>query len=125
MTESRVMSKIYIVKGSSGQYDDYWQWNVIAFSTEQAAQDYIDRQPKVNYEASAELEQLQSEYRSNFYENNSTENFTDEQWETHYEYEESLDMQALKEVQTKYPDADLTLSDDFHGYSIQSVEFGG
>lgn len=119
------MKEVWIVKASSGQYDDRWEWDVIAFSTEQAAQDYIDAQPKVNYEASAELEQLQSEYRSNFYENNSTENFTDEQWDVYYENEETLDMQALKEIQAKYPDADLTLSDDFHGYSIESVEFGG
>lgn len=118
------MNTIYIVKCSSGQYDEYWQWGVIAFSTEQAAQEYIDKQPKVNYLASAELEQLQDEYRSNFCDNNSTENFTDEQWEEYNENEETLDMQALKEIQAKYPDADLTLSDDSY-YSIESVEFGG
>ena len=112
------MKEIWIVKASAGQYDDYWQWDVVAFSTEQAAQDYVAAIPETDYDAIAELQELQGKYRSNFYENNSTEHFTDEQWEAHYEYEETLDAQAVKEVQAKYPNVDLTVDENFNGYRV-------
>ena len=117
------MENIWIVKASSGQYDDYWSWSVMAFSTEQAAQEYIDAQPEVNYEASGELQKLQSEYCAVFYEQQDVKNFTDEQWEVYYEQEEILNQKALAETQFKYPNADLSLNDDFNGYSIECVPF--
>jgi hypothetical protein len=107
------MNQIWIVKASSGQYDDYWSWNVIAFSTEQAAQDYIAAQPQVDYEASRELQELQTKYCAVFYEQQDTDNFTDEQWDQYYDEEEKLNQKALAEVQARYPNADLSLNDDF------------
>lgn len=119
------MNKIWIVKASSEQYDDWWSWNVISFSTEQAAQDYIAAQPEVNYDASKELQELQTKYCSVFYETSNTDDFTDKQWEEWYEKEEQLNQKAFAEIQIKYPHANLSLDYDFNGYTIDSIEFGG
>lgn len=120
------MKEFWIVKASSGQYDDHWEWDVIAFSTEQAAQDYVAAIPKVNYDALRELQELQTKYSSAFYETNDVENFTDEEWEEYYDQEEALNKKAVAEVQTKYPEADLTVDWEFNGYSVSGpVNFGG
>jgi hypothetical protein len=120
------MKEIWIVKASAGQYDDYWQWDVVAFSTELSAQDYVAAIPETNYEALQELQELQTKYCSIFYEQQDVENFTDVQWGQYYEQEEALNNKALTEVQAKYPDADLTVDENFNGYSVYGpVKFGG
>ncbi len=32
------MKKIYLVVGNTGEYDDYYYWNVVAYAAEEAAQ---------------------------------------------------------------------------------------
>lgn len=107
---------IWIVRGSSGQYDDYWTWAHKAFYSYEAAQAWIDKQPVVDYKAIEELEILASEYRATL----STEGIeTDEQWEAFYaEEEEKMVKRATEEIQAKYPNADLTQSYDFNGYRV-------
>lgn len=120
------MKEVWIVKASSGQYDDWWQYDVVAFSTEQAAQDYVAAIPKVDYEALRELQEIQTKYCSAFYETKDVENFTDEQWEEYYDQEEALNKKAVAEVQSKYPGVDLTIDENFNGYSVRGpVKFGG
>lgn len=41
--------EIWVVSGSSGSYDDYYAYNVKAFTSQQAAQDWVDMQPEVDY----------------------------------------------------------------------------
>ena len=120
------MNEIWIVKASSGQYDDRWEWDVIAFSTENAAKDYVASVPEIDYNALSDLRELQTKYCGAFYETQDVENFTDEQWEKYYDQEEALNKKAVAEVQSKYPKADLTIDEEFNGYSVSGpVNFGG
>lgn len=120
------MKEVWIVKASSGQYDDWWQYDVVAFSTEQAAQDYVAAIPKVDYEALRELQELKNEYSSILHEQEVTENYTDTQWDEYYEKEEILYNKAIIEVQDRYPSADLSVDESFNGYQVQGpVKFGG
>lgn len=106
---------IWIVQGSSGQYDDYWSWAHKAFYSYEAAQAWIDKQAEVDYKALEELEVLSSEYRASL----STEGIeTDEQWEAFYLEEEKMVQKATEEIQAKYPNADLTQNYDFNGYRV-------
>ena len=106
---------IWIVQGSSGQYDDYWTWAHKAFCSYEAAQAWIDKQPEVDYKALEELEELACEYRGSL----STEGIeTDEQWEAFYLEEEKMVQKATEEIQAKYPNADLTQNYDFNGYHV-------
>lgn len=107
---------IWIVQGSSGQYDDYRTWPHKAFYSYEAAQAWIDKQSEVDYRALEELEELTSEYRASL----STEGIeTDEQWEAFYLEEEKMVQKATEEIQAKYPNADLTQSYyDFNGYRV-------
>lgn len=109
------VSEIWIVQGSSGQYDDYWAWPHRAFDSKEAAQAWIDKQPKVDYQALEELEVLVSEYRSSL----SMDGIeTEEQWQSFYEEEEKMAQKATEEIQAKYLSADLTQSYDFNGYRV-------
>ena len=106
---------IWIVQGSSGQYDDYWTWAHKAFYSYEAAQAWIDNQSEVDYKALEELDQLASEYRGSL----SADGIeTEEQWEAFYVEEEKMVQKATEEIQAKYPNADLTQSYDFNGYRV-------
>lgn len=106
---------IWIVQGSSGQYDDYWTWAHKAFYSYEAAKAWIDKQSEVDYKALEELAVLASEYTASL----STEGIqTDEQWEAFYVEEGKMVQKATEEIQTKYPNADLTQSYDFNGYRV-------
>lgn len=113
------MDKIWIVKASAGQYDDYQSWDVVAFLTKQAAQDYVDEAlAKIDYDAAEELRELQAKYCSVFYETQDVDSFTDEQWNQYYDQEEAWNNKALVEVQAKYPNIDLTFDENFNGYYV-------
>lgn len=120
------MNEIWIVKASSDQYDDHWEWDVISFSTEKAAKDYVSAIPEIDYKALNELRELQSKYSFEFYETQDVENFEEEHWDAYYDQEEALNKKAFAEVQAKYPEADLTIDWEFNGYSVSGpVNFGG
>lgn len=106
---------IWIVQGSSGQYDDYWAWAHKAFYSYEAAQAWIDKQPVVDYEALQDLDNLVSEYRDSLPIDGIE---TDEQWEAFYAEEEKMVKRATEEIQAKYPNADLTQDYDFNGYRV-------
>lgn len=112
------MKEIWIVKASSGQYEDRWEWDVMAFSTEDAAQEYLSSTPKINFQAIGELQRTKHERLEVFYQEHSTDNFTDEQWAEYDDKIEALGNKAKSEVQLKYPDADLTVDEEFNGYFV-------
>jgi hypothetical protein len=112
---------IYIVTASSGQYDDYRSWNIKGFLSEDLAQKWIDTQPKISHLALQELEDLRSEYLNELYDLD-TEGWGDSGWEVFDDRRYELEKKALNEIQIKYPDADLAVDIDFHGYSIESLQ---
>lgn len=112
---------IYIVTASSGQYDDHHSWNVKGFLSESLAQTWIDTQPRIDHLALQELEDLTSEYLNDLYDLD-TEGWGDKEWEVFDDRRYELEKKALNELQLKYPNADLTVNIDFHGYSIETVQ---
>lgn len=109
------IKEIWIVQGSSGQYDEYWTWTHRAFESKEAAQSWIEKQSEVDYQGLEELEVLASEYCASL----PTDGIeTEEQWELFYKEEEKMVQKAKEEIQAKYPDADLTLGYDFNGYRV-------
>lgn len=106
---------IWIVQGSSGQYDDYWTWAHKAFYSHKAAQAWIDRQADLDYQALEELEILAAEYRASLPMETPE---SEEQWIAFCAEEEKVVQKATEEIQAKYPSADLTQSYDFNGYRI-------
>lgn len=112
---------IYIVTASSGQYDDYHTWNIKGFLSEALAQTWIDNQPKIDPVALQDLEDVTSEYLKDIYDLD-TEGWGDKEWEAFDDHRYELEKKALNEVQFKYPNADLTVSIDFHGYSIETLQ---
>jgi len=117
---------IHIVTASQGEYDDYHKWNVKAFSTQEAAQNFIDSFPKINYDALEELRRLRYDFANTLVlEMFDYTNWTDEMWEENDRQADELDKKAILEIQAKYPDADLTINEDFYGYKIEEVELEG
>lgn len=116
---------IYIVTGSRGEYDDYQTFNVKAFFTEQAAQEWINKQPGINYDALNELSSLKDENwksANSLYSNEEMDDWSDAKWEEFHEFQAELDNKSLEIIQEKYPDADLTEDNDFHGYAIEYLD---
>lgn len=116
---------IYIVTGSRGEYDEYQTFNVKAFFTEQSAQEWINKQPSINYDALNELSSLKDENWESanlLHTHGEMDNWSDAKWEKFYEFRAELDNKSVKIIQEKYPDADLTADIDFHGYSIECIE---
>ncbi len=117
--------KIYIVKASRGEYDDYQTFNVKAFFTEESAQEWINKQPSIHYEALNELSNLRDEKResaNSLYSNEEIDAWSDAKWEEFYEFRAELDNKSVEIIQEKYPDADLTADIDFHGYTIEYLD---
>jgi hypothetical protein len=112
---------IWVVTASSGQYDEWREWNVKAFSTEEAANGFIGNIGEINYQALNELEELRAVYEGYIDCADSME-WTDEQWNKYYIECDAMDMKALCEVQAKYPLADLSIDKDFCGYDIEVIE---
>lgn len=118
---------IYIVTGSRGEYDEYRTFNIKAFFTEQAAQEWINRQPSINYDALNELSSLKDENwesANSLYSNEEMDDWSDAEWEKFYEFRAELDNKSVEIIQEKYLDVDLTADIDFHGYAIECVEMG-
>lgn len=116
---------IYIVTGSRGEYDDYQTFNVKAFFTEQAAQEWINKQPSIHYDALNELSSLKDENwesANSLYSNEEMDDWSDSKWEEFYEFRAQLDNNSVEIIQEKYPDADLTADIDFHGYAIECID---
>lgn len=112
---------IYIVKASCGQYDDYREWNIAAFLSESAAKDFIEEQGEVNYSALSNLDELKWDYIE-LLDKEGYDSWTDEQWQSYNKLRINAAERALKEVQAKYPFANLTVDVDFNGYSIEELE---
>jgi len=117
---------IWIVQASSGQYDDYSTWNVKAFLSKEKADKWIEDNPVVvNYGALVLLHELQYKYYEQV-----DEALKDKPTLTGKEIDKLYEManeKAYKEAQEKYPEADLTIDEDFNGYfvsehSIELVE---
>lgn len=116
-------TKIWVVKASSGQYDDYCSWNVKAFYTKESAENYVSSQPLINHGALYELDQLIYDQTVEFTEGlNYKVPKTDEEWDIHESKLSDLETEAREKIQMKYPDADLYIDPDFNGYSIESLE---
>lgn len=116
--------KIYIVTGSRGEYDDYHTFNVKAFFTEEAAQEWINKQPSI-IDALNELSSLKDENwesANSLYSNEEMDDWSDAKWEKFYEFRAELDNKSVEIIQKKYPDADLTADIDFHGYAIEYLD---
>lgn len=114
---------IHIVTASSGQYDDYYKWNVKAFPTRALAQEFIDSLPVIDHTAIGELQQLQYEYSLTLVDDDTNySEWTEGIWEKAQEAIDELYNKAIAEVQAKYPDADLTVDEDFYGYAIEELE---
>lgn len=113
---------IWIVTASSGRYDDYRSWNVMAFSTEDLAKEFVSKQPEINLEAVWELEKLKYEYKKNekLWDDPAA---TIDEWEAYENECEILEEKAVQEMKIKYPGVDLTCDQDFHGYSIEQLRF--
>lgn len=112
---------IYIVTASSGQYDDYQSRNIKGFLSEPLAQTWIDTQPKIDLIALQELDDLTSEYLKDIYDLD-LEGWGDSEWELFDNNRYNLRKKAMNEIQLKYPNADLSVNTDFHGYSIETLE---
>jgi hypothetical protein len=108
---------IWIVQASSGQYDDYCTWNIKAFSSQKAAQAWVDAQEPINHTALQELRSLIDEYED-LIEIPVGGFDTDEDWDKYDAAQTAAFEKAIAYVQIKYPDADLTISEDFHGYRV-------
>ncbi len=113
---------IWIVQASSGQYDDYCTWNVKAFTSKEKADKWIeDNEPVVNYSALSLLSELQYKYFEQVGDTVDNATLTDEEIDQLYDMARE---KAYKETQEKYPEADLTIDEDFNGYFVseQGVE---
>jgi len=112
--------KIWIVKGAQGLYDDYHTYDVKGFMSEEAAKAWISTQPEVNMKALGELQQITDEYYSKIVP--PSNDATDEEWEKFQTLVEKSEIKALKEIQAIYPNDDLSIDIDFHGYHIKELE---
>jgi hypothetical protein len=105
---------IWLVWGSQGSYDDYYRYVVKAFTSKGAAQEYLDEISKgVDLKALSELQQLQYKYYDEVYKLSGERDYTDDTVDALYV---EAGERAMKEVQEKYPNADLTLDLEFNGY---------
>lgn len=115
---------IWIVQASSGQYDDYNTWNVKAFTSKEKADKWVEKnRAKVEVDVLAQnyLRKLEYKYFDEVYHATKNATLTDEEIDNLYEMSQD---KAYKETQEKYPEADLTIDEDFNGYFVseQSVE---
>lgn len=113
---------IWIVQASSGQYDDCSTWNVKAFTSKEKADKWIeDNKIVVNYGALSLLSELQYKYFEQVSETIYNATLTDEEIDRLYDMARE---KAYKEAQEQYPEADLTIDEDFNGYFVseQCVE---
>lgn len=119
------MTIIYIVTASSGQWDDYIKWNVKAFYTQEAAQEYVDSNTKgqILYAANEEVRDLMQD----FYEQQEDfpEKPSEKYWQYYYDRVNAEEVRVKALVQEKYPDADLDTDEDFNGYNIAELELVG
>lgn len=58
------MKIIYIVQGSSGQYDDYREWNVRAYTTDAAAEAHRQRAQQAANEVTKRRQEIWDEYEN-------------------------------------------------------------
>lgn len=58
------MAEIWIVSGSTGQYEDYTCWDVCAFSTKELAQDLVDSLNHRALELGVQSSQCRCDYHS-------------------------------------------------------------
>ena len=96
------MSKIYIVKSSEGEWEDYHSWNEKAFISREKAEEYVKELDKKHYHApefiTKEFEDLYNEAGDIFDENNPYPNYNYNelvnQWE---ENEQKFIIQYIKD----------------------------
>jgi len=113
--------KIWIVTGSSGSYDYFYKYNIKGFTSEEVAKAFIEAQPKIDYAALQELDELKWRY-IDLIDTSDCANWTENQWDLNDRLRTDAEEKAIKEIQAKYPDADLTADADFNGYSIEELE---
>lgn len=110
--------EIWIVSVSSGSYDDYCAYNVKAFTSQQAAQNWIDRQleskQKVNKEILSELSDLQMTYTQHLV-------YAEKSADKYYEEYDMFENKALLEMKEKYPNYDFNADEDFNGYYVDNL----
>jgi len=113
--------KIWIVTASSGNSHDYAKWNLKGFLSEDCAKWFIATQGKIDYIALQELDQLKWQYIG-VLDMTGHDCWTDEQWDAYQAMRYAAEDKATKEIQTKYPNADLTADLEFNGYDIECLE---
>lgn len=113
--------KIWIVTGYTGEYDDFYKYNIKGFTSEESAKAFVEAQPKINYAALQELDELKWEY-IDLIDTGDYDNWTEDQWDLNDRLRTDAEEKAVKEIQAKYPDADLTADADFNGYRIEELE---
>lgn len=105
--------KIYLVKASESSHEDYNEWNVKAFLTQDAAQEYISCRDKAfDKNVLKELDDLENTYMH----------------EADILAVGSFGIalqKAYNEIHHKYPHVDLELPLEFNGYTIQEIELEG
>lgn len=110
---------IWIVQASFGEYDNFWATNIKAFTSQEAAQAWVDAQSPVDYKALDELEELSYQYTSTLNysqcEHSKEWDLYDKQYDKQYD---ALQQQAKDEIQSKYPEADLDVDRNFNGYRV-------
>jgi len=113
--------KIWIVTGSSGSYDDFCKYNIKGFTSEDDAKTFVEAQPKIDYAALQEFDELKWQY-IDLIDTIDYNNWTQDQWDLNDKLREDAEDKAAKEIKAKYPDADLTADMEFNGYVIEELE---
>lgn len=116
------MTKIYLVQGSAGWYDDYHTYPVKAFSTEELANSYIEKfSCKYDKKIDQEYQELAMKYLNDAEEPDFDQ--PDSVWDVYGSLRNDADEKAFKEISEKYPNYDLNTTEDFHGYHIVEVDY--